>query len=227
MPEPGPDEIRVALCDWGTADRRHGDPSAHPRQQPSSSVRCVVCCLDASPDYLARLTDSDRARQSRLSEPRSPRRPAAYPRFRRVVRRFRPARRALLRLLRRRHRRPAACRRCEDQDHHQPARRGTGHAAAGHPAARQPSLGQDCVRLGRDRGVRPGQRVTGAAPARGHSEWRRTASRGGPCPRSRSGEPIRFGTLGTVKPIKGHRPARRCVHEVHARAVASSSSSLA
>jgi hypothetical protein len=55
------------------------------------SVRCIVCCLDASEDYRARLTAA-RIEHVNLNCPTlaRPRGVLAYQRFRRVARRFRP-----------------------------------------------------------------------------------------------------------------------------------------
>ena len=167
------------------------------------SVRCVVCCLDASADYRARLTDLGIAHTD-LACPNllRPSGLLACRRFTRVVKHFDPhivhsygfsgdVVAALLRL--------GGAR---APDHHQPAWRRAQRASSGHPPARQPPLGADRVRVARDRGVRPRDRVAGAAPDRDHREWRGAPSEREPSA-VRSNRPIRFGTLGTVKPIKG------------------------
>ena len=85
------DEVRVLYV---TGGRRIGGMESHLLILASNlppSIRCVVCCLDASPDYLARLTDLG-IEHTNLDCP-NVLRPGvlrAYRRLTRVVRRFDP-----------------------------------------------------------------------------------------------------------------------------------------
>ena len=85
------DEVRVLYV---TGGRRIGGMESHLLILASNlppSIRCVVCCLDASPDYLARLTDLG-IEHTNLDCPNVLRPPVlrAYRRLTRVVRRFDP-----------------------------------------------------------------------------------------------------------------------------------------
>ena len=203
-----------------TGGRRIGGMESHLLILASNlppSIRCVVCCLDASVDYLARLTDLG-IEHTNLDCPNVPRPRVlrAYRRLTRVVRRFDPhvvhsygfsadVIAALLRL-------GGAKRLITSRRGEEPF-----SAAAGHPAAHQPPLGQDCVRLARDRGVRQRHRVASTAPARGHSQWRGAASRGGPASSSQPRvDQIR--DVGHGETDQGHRPVGRRVHALRARA---------
>ena len=85
------DEVRVLYV---TGGRRIGGMESHLLILASNlppSIRCVVCCLDASVDYLARLTDLG-IEHTNLDCPNllRPRVLRAYRRLTRVVRRFDP-----------------------------------------------------------------------------------------------------------------------------------------
>ena len=152
------------------------------------SVRCLVCCLDASGDYQARLTDA-RIEHANLDWPilLRPGGTFAYLRFERAVRRFRPhivrsygfAADVVAGLLRARgsNARVITSR-----------RRGRSELApSGLQASRQSRVGQSRVRFTGDRGVRPVDGISTARLADRHSERRCTKRGLWPCSRPASG----------------------------------------
>ncbi len=184
-----------------------------------ASIRCLVCCLDASAEYRALLTEAG-IEHANLDCPMlvRPRSLLAFRRFRHVVKGFRPhivhsygfSGDVIAAALRASgvNVRVITSRRSEDRT----------RATPGHPPAGQPRLRPDRMRVGRDRELRHVDRMAAGVPARGHSERRRTPSRGGPCPRSRSprADPVR--SAGYRQARQGDRSADRGVHAVHARA---------
>ena len=177
------DEIRILYVIGGAAI---GGMETHLITLASSlppSVRCFVCCLEASADYEARLREAGIAHaQPRLADSRPPPRHSGVRAVRAHGATLSTAHRALVRL----------CRRCrlwrvarpwrERRDRHQPAWRRRQPAAPGGETPRQPRRGPDCLCLRRDGSVRAVDRITDAGKARGHPERRGLVSCSRPRP---------------------------------------------
>ena len=179
------------------------------------SVRCLVCCLDASADYEARLTDA-RIEHANLDWPilLRPGGTFAYLRFERAVRRFRPhivhsygfAADVVAGLLRARgsNVRIITSRRGENPNwRHQAFRRLVNRVSAKVVCVSQ----ETAAFVQSTESPRPGLLTVipnGVAVDAAGGRVRARHTRGDTKdPQAKEREPVRFGTLGTVKPIKG------------------------
>ena len=224
------DEIRVLYL---TGGRRLGGMEHHlialaSRLPPS--VHCLVCCLDASADYEARLTEAA-IEHANLDWPNllHPGGTRAYLRFEQVVRRFRPhvvhsygfiadvvagllrATSSNVRII--------TSRRGEDANRrHQAVRRLVNRVsdkvvcvsqetAAFVQSTESPRPGLLTVI---PNGVEVNDAADSALSPRKDTQENRNA-------------PVRFGTLGHGQANQGYGPARRCIHAIRSERLTSSS----